>query len=651
VNAEAGRDERWLVPLAAAVLILVTSAPYVIAWLDPPAGTRFTGVFFYRDDFYQYTSFAEQARRGALVFRNKFDVRPHGPFVVNVEWWLAGVLGGAAGSLVAGFHLLRLIALAALVAGVVRLLTRSGLSGARRRWALALVLTGGGLGWWRLWRGAPGWQVPDVATGLYPFHQALSNVHALAGAALALWCVVLHLEWRAGTRARWPWLSVGWALALSRPYDVPAALLAVGGLALLDMRQGRSPRRLLELLWLAPPLAYYVFTAAHPAFAGWHGAGIDLTPPALEYVAALAPAALLAAVFGWRAVMTGGEAPRALALWAGGLTLLVLASRSVLVRQASTTLGLAVLMLAAVSVPARGLAAAVAALLPTSVFLFWRLLHPWPDAFADRDYFAAVDWLRGRCSPGDVAVAPTDLSLMIAGLTPCSVVLGHRTLTPHYAAQVASGRLFYDPGTSAAWRREYLESRRARFVVVAAAEGQALPEAFTPGLLTPSLMVWEKRSARESGVGDPGLLRLARRRQGPPEAARVVSLRLGDQRGVEASHRVGRPARAKEQPRSRHQQGRLVAGREPLQHAGPLRLLEMLQGTARSAAGGERDHEPRPELVRPGGMGGGAGLDALLDRERGDRGQHRRRAGQGPPGRVQVGAALRCAGGLRGVQR
>ena len=74
-------------------LALVTTAAYVAAALRPPApGARFTGAFFYQDDYYQYLRLVEQAARGRLVFENKFDPRPHRPAVVNVEWWTAGML-------------------------------------------------------------------------------------------------------------------------------------------------------------------------------------------------------------------------------------------------------------------------------------------------------------------------------------------------------------------------------------------------------------------------------------------------------------------------------------------------------------------------------------------------------------------------------
>jgi hypothetical protein len=500
------RRDRRTVLLGFAALAVVTTAPYVQAWRSPPPGTGFTGAFFYRDDFYQYASFAEQARHGAFLFRNKFDTRPHDPFVVNLEWWAAGVVGRLLGGPVAGWHALRLVALLGLVAGMARLLAQTGLVGLRHRWALALVLTGGGLGWLRLWTGNPGWQVPDIAMGFYPFHQSLTNAHFVVGTALLVWSVIFLLEARAGRSAGWRWVITASVLGLCRPYDFVTFTLVAGGLCALELARAETraagARRALDLLWLAPVFSYYaLMTGAHPSFGGWGGQDIDLSPPLHAYVFAVMPAALLWAVFAARRRGEDPAAPpvrRALLVWAAGLAALHVIAPSALARQTVTGLGAAALLLAALEIPVRWLPWSTLALLPTSAFLVWRVFHPWPDCFAAREYFEATQALGTGCARGDVAVAPTDLSLMIAGLTPCSVVFGHRTLTPEYERRLAEGnRFYYDPATTAAWRLAYLEERAARFVVVPAASGArlfGLDAPYAPRLQTPLLEVWERNA-------------------------------------------------------------------------------------------------------------------------------------------------------------
>lgn len=492
--------------IAAAValaLAAVTTAPYVAAALRPPDGAVFTGAFFYQDDIYQYLSFAEQAARGEIVFVNKFDPRPHRPLVVNVEWWLAGVLGRVlGGSLVLGFHALRILAIVALIAAAARLLDAAGIAGRRLAWGLALVATAGGLGWLRLLVGAPGWQVPDIVGGLYPFHQSLMNAHFVTGSALFLWTAIFHLEWRAGRRSRWPWVATSWAVGLSRPYELVTFAIGAFVLAFLRRRERPPVPTVLELAWTLPVLGYYA-VIMRGSVGGWTGVQSgDLSPPLLEVVLALLPASALVAVFWKRAAADGPLGVRgALAVWAAVVAAIVFGFPSPMNKQFAPTLGPLLLVLAALVTPARWIAPAIAALCPTSVFLLWRAFHPFPDWFAPRDYAEAVRFLRGACRPTEVAIAPTDASLMIGGLTPCSVALGHRALTPAWPAAIEAGRRFYDPATPAAWRAAYVHGLRARFLLLPPGAGAWLGDEtrMVNRLSLPLFEVWEVEAQKPGG--------------------------------------------------------------------------------------------------------------------------------------------------------
>ncbi len=75
----------------------------------------------------------------------------------------------------------------------------------------------------------------------------------------------------------------------------------------------------------------------------------------------------------------------------------------------------------------------------------------------------------GPSSTASVAAATlVDPGLIVAGLAPCLVVLGHRVLTPGFASRVEEVRRFYTRETSPLWRRGYLEAVRARFVLLPA---------------------------------------------------------------------------------------------------------------------------------------------------------------------------------------
>ena len=341
--------------------------------------------------------------------------------------------------------------------------------------------------------------------GVYPFHQALTNVHFVVGAALLVWSVALLLQARAGRGGRWRWVATATVLGLARPYDLVTFALVAAGLCALDLARAETRakglRGALDLAWLAPAFAYYaLMTTFHPSFGGWGGQQSDLSPPPYQYVFAVLPAAALGLVGALRRPTSDPAAAplrRALLVWLAGLAALQVAAPAALARQTVTGLGVAVLLLTALEVPRSWLPWSTLAVAPTSLFLVWRVLHPWPEAFAPQDYFAATRALRDQCATGDVAVAPTDLSLMIAGLTPCSVVFGHRTLTPEYERRSAEGNRFYhDPATTPAWRLAYLDALSARFVALPAGAGARLlggDARFAPRLRTPLLEVWERR--------------------------------------------------------------------------------------------------------------------------------------------------------------
>lgn len=449
----------------------VTSLPYVHAALLPPPGQSFVGALFYVDDFMQYGSFAEQAARGAFVFSNKFDVTPHAAVLVNVEWWLAGVLGAAVGDPLSGFQGLRVLGIVGLLTAAARLLARAGLAGASLRWALGIFALGGGFGWLRYAQGVALWSIPDLATDLYPAHLSIGSGHSLVGAALLLWTIESYLAARGGETGRSRWIVCAWLLGLSRPYDLAGLAPVIAGLGVVDARSVGLPavvRRVVgDALWLAPIVAYYgAISLAHPSFAGWGNQVGDLTAPRVEYLFALAPPALLIAQGGRRE--GSGVLETVLAWWCLSLAALLFLWQSPMAKQCTTTLGAGLLLWAAVRMPARALPFATLGLLPSFLLVLWISFRTTGPPFASRDTFAAVDVLAQQCSPGDVAIAPTDMSLMIAAKTPCHVALGHRLLTPRFQEEVADGNRFYDSTSSQSWRRAYLERRAARFVALPA---------------------------------------------------------------------------------------------------------------------------------------------------------------------------------------
>jgi hypothetical protein len=486
------------------------------AALTPPRGFVFLGTLSYWDDFYQYLSFVEQAARGSFIFFNKFDFQPHVPAFVNVEWGLAGLLGALLGGPLAGFHALRLLALWALVAGAFRALQVSGRSGASLGWALALFLTGGGLGGLQALFAAPDAEIADLRAGFFPFHQCLSNPHFVTGLALLLWSVVWWAEWRRGQAPAWRFVASGWALGLSRPFDLGTFLMLGGAAFVLDLARKAGPRvalrRVLPLAAFLPLVAYQAAVLGrHPSFATWSGAQNQVPEfGALALAAAFAPAALLAIYAGWRSPTT--PLREAFGLWAGVLVLLPLARTAgvvpnYVVTQSLVTLGAALLAFAASALPQRVLPWATLALAPTSLALLHIAWFTGAVGFAPRDYFATADFLKGACRDGDVALGSAEVGLIVAARSPCRVVLGHTVLTPHFAEREAEVAYFYAPTTPAAERRRLLDFYGARFVILRAGADDFLGESpeWKARFATPLLEVWERSSSRTAAgqAGNP----------------------------------------------------------------------------------------------------------------------------------------------------
>lgn len=488
-----------------AALAALSSLPYLVASIWPPAHHRFNGAFFWLDDYYQYLSFAEQASRGAATFANKFDPGADGAALVNLEWWLAGVLGALPGSsLDLGFQLLRLAAFAALVAGAARVLRALGREQDAVWRALLLVFVAGGPGVWRLMAGGDPRRIADVSLALYPWSGLLLNAHFVVGTALLLWTLLLHLDWLRGRARAWSWIALGWALGFSRPYDLAVFGLVAAAVTAFEARGGGPAavfRRLLPLAALAPVFLYYVALLGASSLGGWASQGLDRPAVPWEVAAAISPCValwLLAALARRRLGLVVAEG-RGLLAWGVIVLVLVALWPSPMAKQFAIALALPWLLLAAAALPARALLPATLALLPTSLFLLHETLTSGGGTYSPRGHWAAVETLRRECRPGDVVVGPPiDLTMMVAARTPCAVNVGHRLLTPQYLAAAREAAVFYDRRTPAAWRAAYLDRHGALLLLLPAGGepmARGLAGGWAPLLREPTVEVWRRGSA------------------------------------------------------------------------------------------------------------------------------------------------------------
>ena len=461
------------------LLAAFSTAPYVLAAAAAPPGTAFIGFFWFKDDAYNYLSYARQAEDGAIAFRNRLVLEPHRAALVNAEWWLVGVTSRMLGRrpLLAS-RVFALGALLALVAGIAAWLGDAGVGPARLGPALLLVTLGGGSGIFGLLAGRPPERCLDLVTGLFPVVEILANPHFVAGTALLLWSLrAMRRAMEAPTlRAVLGATVLGTVLGLTRPYDF-ALLLAIRASVLAVTRPPRRwPEQAAPLALLLPVAGYlwWVFYRV-PAFASLAAIGYA-RPPLADFALALAPSALVAAGAwaAWRRwrrvgapVVPVSESRRAavidLCAWLAIAAAIVVASPLNFSLQFLVGIGVPLLALAAVplaSLPPAATLAAILVLGGTAAGALALIRGPNPAWHVPAERFAAAHALRERCRPGDVLLSPPDIGRYAAAFTSCTPLVSHAG-APGHAEREAAVRRFYehpDPALGAAMAGRYCVS-------------------------------------------------------------------------------------------------------------------------------------------------------------------------------------------------
>jgi hypothetical protein len=439
-------------PIALAFLLLAafSQAPYLRAWLDPPAGTRFVFAFHWIDDLYLYGSFIQQAESGRILFENKLYPEPHRRLYVNLELGLAGRTSALLGRQpLLALRLLGLIASLLVVIALDRLLQDAGLPEGRRLVSLLLVTLGGGTGGLLfLLTGRSAMEIRDLSVGLFLHTGLLANPHWVVAQALALWML------RAALRGRHvAFASLGTALGLVRPYDVALVACFYVVVTLCCEAPREWLRRLSLLLWLAPVALYNLaLLTLAPAF------GSYLRNPYAQmtlwsFAEPLGPAAVVAMlVRPWR-----GQDPArrrvlvALGAWAAVAVVAPAlgargASLQLLVCTGTPLLALAALGLARLRPWLTGLV--LPCFLSTAAVAFW-IVSGRGAWHAPAERYDAALALRPSCGGGGVVFAPADIGLYAAALTGCRAVLSH-VVAPDYDERTQDVLGFYGNSTAEA---------------------------------------------------------------------------------------------------------------------------------------------------------------------------------------------------------
>jgi hypothetical protein len=534
---------RWIL-IWIAVVLLVTSVPYLVGWLRSTPDRVFGGFAFAIEDGYSYLSKMKQGADGLWLFQLPYTSEAHTPAIFYLFYLLLGklsVLTGFSTPLV--FHLARLLFDAILLAVLYRFLACFTAWRPVRRIAFLLVIFSGGLGWLLILLGQVNWLdsapidliSPEAYTFLvlYGFpHLALARTLMLLG-LIALWNNP-HARILNAVLAGICWFVMGLLVPF---YVAVAGAIVLAGLIAEALASRRLAWRTIGLAALAgliaaPPLIYtFVLVALDPIWGVWADQLVILSPHPLHYLLGYALVGLLAAVgiaktwkrhvvdprlIGWliavpfliyapfnsqRRLIESWQVPLAFGA-AIGLVVVVLPawSRSRLVKRLTqqrryTVHGLRSWLLAGLLL----LSATTWALLLAEQTA--RIITRVELGFRNGAELAALRWLDERVTYNDVILSSYNMGNFLPALVGAKAFLGHGPETAYSDDKRELVRQFYAAGTQDAWRREFLRQWPITYVFFGPLE-QTVGQ-FDPARAAYMTLVYDRGGYRIYRVNSP----------------------------------------------------------------------------------------------------------------------------------------------------
>ena len=191
----------WSLPLITAlVLAVVTTVPYVYGYAVQPPGHSFMGFFYLGDDANTYLAKMRQGWEGAWSWQNRYTTEASPTAYLFMFWIVLGHVAAATSlPLIAVFHLARIAAAFALMAGAWLFICHFVQDRAARRFGFLFLAAGLGMGYVIQALGHPvilgnhtdtlDWRMPEL-TAFYSIlalpHFAWSGVFAAVGVVLTL---------------------------------------------------------------------------------------------------------------------------------------------------------------------------------------------------------------------------------------------------------------------------------------------------------------------------------------------------------------------------------------------------------------------------------------------------------------------------------
>ena len=195
------RGERRWVLVFAALVMLVTTLPYLLGYFAEGQAYRFTGFVFGVEDGNSYIAKMLSGSYGDWLFRTPYTAYPQAGLFVYIPYLLLGKLAAPPGlheQLVSLYHLFRFIAGMLAILASYDFLAYFIREMRVRRFGVALACLGGGLGWLLILLGKQTWlgslPLDFYSPEAFGFLGLYGLPHIALARALLLWALLAYLR-------------------------------------------------------------------------------------------------------------------------------------------------------------------------------------------------------------------------------------------------------------------------------------------------------------------------------------------------------------------------------------------------------------------------------------------------------------------------
>jgi hypothetical protein len=494
----------------AAVVVAMSSVPYLLGYIAAPADTEFGGFVTDPDDGFSYLAKMRQGAWDGWRYRIPFTTEEHqGAYVYTLYVALGKLSASLSLSLMLTYQLARVVASFAMLLSAYLLISVFLETREARIIAYLLVCFSSGLGWLvlLLTQSPTLMGLPPIDFWLmeaYSFFTLFTFPHASAAVAILLAFWVLALRYLTTFRLStllWSLLAL-LGLCVIHPFmALPVdGTLGVYAMLLLVVRRRLPRRELLAILtWALTPIpliAYYLSALmSDPVLRSWATQNVLPTPPLVHIVVGYGLVLMLAMMGTVRVIRQRAEKRLLLVAWAASALLLAYAPLP-LQRRMVEGLHVSLCILAAIGLAEsllpralrsdwltrfarwrgyrtdglrRFLAfAVIVATFPSNLYLLVSassiaLQHD-PALFHGRHEVEAIAWLKDNTRHSDKVLASYEMGRLIPAVAGNIVFMGHKVETVQVERKKELAASFFQGDTSDDFRRAFLTEYGIRYV-------------------------------------------------------------------------------------------------------------------------------------------------------------------------------------------